>query len=112
MLEDFLSGVGSQVAISPVLNHLFAPTLPGPFSGENHHPAGEPRVATDHTGVRLLRRMSPEVWQRQCVEVLHRSVRLPASHCPGRRTGETRADYYKDLYFTHVAIKAIGCYVD
>lgn len=61
----------------------------GSFSGANHHPAREPRVAADHAGLRLLRRVSEEVRQRQRVEVLYRPVRLPAAHRAGRWTGRT-----------------------
>lgn len=59
----------------------------GSFPGANHHPAREPRVAADHTGLWFLWRVPEEIRERQRVEVLHRPVRLPATHRAGRWTG-------------------------
>ncbi|KAK5276366.1 hypothetical protein LTR16_011331, partial [Cryomyces antarcticus] len=46
----------------------------------HHHPAWQPRVASNHASLRLLRRVPAQIRQRECLEVLHRSVRLPSSH--------------------------------
>lgn len=62
---------------------LFAGSLPR----AHHHPAREPREPADHAGVRLLRRVPPQVRQRQRVEVLHRPVRLPPAHGAGGLPG-------------------------
>ena len=51
---------------------LLAGTLPGP----HHVDSWQPRVAADHPGVRLLRRVPQEVRQRERLEVLHGDIRL------------------------------------
>ena len=57
---------------------IVLPRGAGPVQGSDNDPARQPREPTDHAGVRLLRRVSAQVRQRQRVEVLHRPVRLPA----------------------------------
>ena len=58
----------------------------GSLQGANHHPEGQPRVPTDHAGVRVLRRVSQKIRERQRVEVLHGLVRLPTADRTRRRT--------------------------
>ena len=50
----------------------------GQVARENHNPQREPRKSTNHPSVRLLRRVPQKVRQRECVEILHGSLRLPA----------------------------------
>mmetsp|Transcript_31853 Transcript_31853/g.82464 ORF Transcript_31853/g.82464 Transcript_31853/m.82464 type:complete len:248 (-) Transcript_31853:131-874(-) len=59
----------------------------GAPQGPHHHPARQPREPADHAGVRLLRRVPAQVWQRQGLAVLHRPLRLPAAHGAGRERG-------------------------
>lgn len=54
----------------------------GPLSRANHHSARKSRIATNYASVWLLWRVSPQIWQSECVEVLHWSVRLSAPHRP------------------------------
>ena len=56
----------------------------GPLQGPHHHTAWQPRIPTDHTSVRLLWRVPAQVWQRQCVEIFHRSIRLSTTNRLGR----------------------------
>lgn len=58
----------------------------GALPRTNHDPARQPRIETDHSSLRLLRRMSAQIRQSERVEVLHRPVRLSAAHRPRRRT--------------------------
>lgn len=69
-----------------ILMNLLLLMNTGTVQGKNNHPPRQPRVQTDHTGVRVLRRMLAQVRQRQRVEVLHRPVWLPAAHSAGGRT--------------------------
>ena len=57
-----------RLTVSPWCQSL---CLPGQVQQQDHHPQGEPRVQADHPGVRLLRRVPPQVWECQRVEVLH-----------------------------------------
>lgn len=58
----------------------FMTVCPPPSSGalpwQNHAYPWQPRVATDHTGVWVLWRVSPKVRLGDRVEVLHRDLRL------------------------------------
>mmetsp|Transcript_820 Transcript_820/g.1788 ORF Transcript_820/g.1788 Transcript_820/m.1788 type:complete len:213 (+) Transcript_820:1114-1752(+) len=53
------------------------PRVEGTISRPHHPHPWQPREPTDHPGLRLLRRVPPQVWQRQRLEVLHRNLRLP-----------------------------------
>ncbi len=64
-------------------NCHFACVPKGALEGQNFHPARQPRVAADHAGVRVLRRVPAQIRQRQCVEELYRSVRLLSPYSPG-----------------------------
>lgn len=50
----------------------------------NYHPTWQPRIPSDHTSLRILRRMPAKVRQCQCLEVFHRSVRLSSPYGPSR----------------------------
>lgn len=63
----------------------------GSIQGADHHPPREPRKQTDHAGLRLLRRVSQKVRQRERLEVFHRPFRLPSPHCPRGHTGKSPA---------------------
>ena len=52
--------------------------LQGPVPRPGLRPAGEPRIAADHAGVRVLRRVRPQVRFGERVEDVHGPVRLPA----------------------------------
>lgn len=52
----------------------------GPIPWTHHHPSRQPRVPPDHTSVRILWRVSAQIRKSQCLEVLHRSVRLSTAH--------------------------------
>lgn len=82
----------------------------GSFPGTNHHPARKPRVAADHAGLRLLRRVPEEVRQCQRVEVLHRPVRLPAAHRAGRRTGGRSQTLITESLFYHLRLLFSSCW--
>jgi len=51
----------------------------GAISRQNYPDPGQSRVKADHTGVRLLRRVSEEIRLGHCLEILHRNIRLPQS---------------------------------
>lgn len=59
--------------------------IAGQIPRENNHPARKPRVPSDHSSIRLLRRMPAQVRQRVRVETLHGSVRFPAADRAGGR---------------------------
>jgi hypothetical protein len=60
---------------SPLL--LVLCVLAGAVPGSNLPHPRQPRVAADHAGVRVLRRVPAQVRQRQRVALLHRHLRLP-----------------------------------
>lgn len=68
----------------------FPPTSPtiGPVQGPHHYSEGQPRIPPDHAGLRVLRRMPPQVRQRLGVELLHRALRLLAHDSAGRGQGK------------------------
>lgn len=86
MISSF-DGFDFNLVLDPSCLFVYLFVCSGSFPGANHHPAREPRVAADHTGLRFLRRVPEEIRERQRVEVLHRPVRLPAAHRAGRWTG-------------------------
>lgn len=47
-------------------------------SWPHNNPKREPRESPDHTGVWILWWMLEEIWKRECVEILHRSVWFPS----------------------------------
>ena len=71
----------------PPLNESPRPGPAGALPGPNHADQRQPRVAADHTGVRLLRGVSTQVRQRHRLALLHRDLRLPQLVCNHRRQG-------------------------
>ena len=51
-----------------------APVSQGPVSRSHHAHPRQPRIASDYHRVRVLRRMHPQVRQRQCLAVLLRGI--------------------------------------
>ena len=61
------------------------PNMPqGALSPPGPHSTRQSRKSTNHPSLWLLRRMSPQIWQCQGVEVAHRSLRLPTPLSPCR----------------------------
>lgn len=50
-----------------------------PFT--HNYPSRKSRISSNHPGVRLLRRMPTQIWKCQCLEILHRLIRLSPTHC-------------------------------
>lgn len=61
----------------------------GALPRQDNTDPGQPRVTANHPGVRLLRRVPPQVRLSHRVEVLHRDIRLPVALGYHRRQGET-----------------------
>ncbi len=60
----------------------FLLVFPGALQGQDHDPPGQPRVAADHPGLRVLRWMLAQVWQCQRLEVFYWPFRLSPADCP------------------------------
>ena len=72
-----------------LLNYIF---LPGSVPWPDNPDPWEPRVPSDHSGVRILRRVSQEVRQHHGLEILHWDLRLPQLVRHHRRKGKQTWD--------------------
>mmetsp|Transcript_14055 Transcript_14055/g.33208 ORF Transcript_14055/g.33208 Transcript_14055/m.33208 type:complete len:271 (-) Transcript_14055:229-1041(-) len=63
----------------------------GSVPAPDHAAARQPRVAADHAGLRLLRRVPAQVRERQPMEVLYRALRLVPTGGRRRRARALRA---------------------
>lgn len=63
--------------------HLFDTnySFPGSLPWQNYTNPRKPWVSADNPGLRVLRRVSPEVRLHRSLEILHGNIRLPQSLC-------------------------------
>lgn len=66
---------------SPGPMSLFLLGSSGALPWPDNLDSGKPRVPANHPGLRLLRRMPPQVWLGHCLEILHWDIRLFVPLC-------------------------------
>lgn len=78
------------------------------LSWTNHNSTWKSRIPSNHPSLWILRWMLAQIWQRQCMEIFHRFIRLFAAHCFGWWSNLLFAWWFESIYRHFRSYKSIG----